>query len=611
MSKKIFNVPIWVIGLLMLLTLLIEAPLIAFPIVAGDAYRGINIAPYGNDEHHYLTRGKEVLEGHSLGQPYLREWKEKPDSFQSNAEYALMVPFRIAGFEDANVVTLYNILNAIGVFVLLLLIYIFVFALSGDVLISATCAVFTIGGYVLLQNGTVIMWLLRGNDLIFGLPNIFGRSTDPYTALVPFFGFLILTYYAVFAQFERFSRSTWQPYAYVLGAGSLFGILFYDYFYAWTFALAFLGSLFLTSLLWKKWQAALVSALIGVIGVMLAAPMLIGFVRLFTSPLGEQFAFFFLTDHSRAFIGSTTGVGALILFAIYWYVRRDDRNNFFLLALIAAGWIALEQQMITGRIVQYGHYYWYFVAPLSLVVSIYMVANLFPKEKRVWGKLFCGTLIAVALLNTVGQQYTSFFSDLSWKMREQDFAPVIEVLKKEQKGVVLADPSGDMYPFLVTIFTDHDLYWHPAGIASAYPMDRLEEVLLVYLYINKDSRRDPVGYLQGALASTSANVYTDMYEALEAFDSKIPMQNYWKQPVPHTAPNIFEARSTFLPLVGSHYTALASSREKILSILTSRDVRYILSDERKNPEWDLSGLGSLTVLATSTDITLYVFSTTQ
>ena len=55
-----------------LLTLVIELPLILYPLVTHDTYRGINIAHFGSDEHFYLTRGKEALEGHTLGNSVLR-----------------------------------------------------------------------------------------------------------------------------------------------------------------------------------------------------------------------------------------------------------------------------------------------------------------------------------------------------------------------------------------------------------------------------------------------------------------------------------------------------------------------------------------------------------
>src|SRR3989338_1042866 len=128
MTRTIYNVPLWVTALLILLTLLVEAPIIAFPFYAGDVYKGINIAPFGNDELYYLSRGKAVLEGHPLGQPFISGVGEVPDSFMSNVEYVYMAPLGALGLAPyIDVPTLYNILNTIGVFVLLLLIYLFVY----------------------------------------------------------------------------------------------------------------------------------------------------------------------------------------------------------------------------------------------------------------------------------------------------------------------------------------------------------------------------------------------------------------------------------------------------------------------------------------------------
>src|SRR3989344_1486183 len=79
------------------MTVLVEAPLIVFPSIASEAYQGINIAHFGNDEHHYLTRAREILDGHSLGQPYLSEGKDLPDSFHSDVENVLLFPISLLG----------------------------------------------------------------------------------------------------------------------------------------------------------------------------------------------------------------------------------------------------------------------------------------------------------------------------------------------------------------------------------------------------------------------------------------------------------------------------------------------------------------------------------
>src|SRR3989338_3844327 len=112
------------------MSFLVSSPLIFFPMYAGDRYQGINIAHFGTDEHYYLTRAKEVLEGNNLGQPFLSDGKEMQDPTFSKVDKFLIAPFRLMGLEDASVVTIYNIYNFFGIFAVLLLIYTFGFLMS-------------------------------------------------------------------------------------------------------------------------------------------------------------------------------------------------------------------------------------------------------------------------------------------------------------------------------------------------------------------------------------------------------------------------------------------------------------------------------------------------
>lgn len=597
----------WPLIAFVALALLVEAPLIAFPWYAGDRYQGINIAHFGNDEHFYLSRAREVLDGHSLGQPFLAEGKGNPDSFLYNDEQIVMAPFTLTGTSGGvNVVTYYNLLNFVGVVALLFLIYLFALALSGSIMLATTTAIFVIGGYLLIENGTIISVALRGRDIFYSSFNIFGRSNFPYMALVPFYGFLLLTYRAVFSTpfQQEFSVATLVKNRDLIGAGVLLGLLFYLYLYAWTFALAFLGALFVTALLWRRYGAAVAAIAIGLVGVALGSFKLYAFYALYSSEWAEQLSHFFLVSENRQFIMSTTGIATLLLFALYAYVRRNDQNNFVILALILAGWIALEQQILTGRTVQYGHYYWYFVVPVSIIVSVYMGTRLVPAGLARWRTVLCAGLIAAAFIHTAGTQYRSFWTTVDSKMREQDFAPILARLQQEKPAVVLGDPGPQTYPFLTTIYTSHDLYWLQGATTSIFPMEHFKEALLVYLYLNKDSRRDPVSYLRAALASTTYNAYTIMYEDIESFEMGIPLTKY-RSPLPRTDAEILAAREQFLPILEGAYRELLKDRAAVREILESRNARYVLWDRRETPKWDPSVLEPLEVLATSTDIILY------
>ena len=600
------TIPLWAVIAFVALTLLIEAPWIALPFYLGDAYQGINIMKYdGSDEHFYLARGKTVLDGHPLGEPSSAETNNVQDSYFCEVERVFMAPIRALGLEShIDVPMFYNILNTIGVFVLLVLIYLLVYAMSESALLAAAAAIFAIGGYHWLEYGTVIKMLLTGQQIFSPTYNIFGRSIFPYAALVPFVGFLFCTYRALMQQLPRISLKNAWSFRFILGAGALFGSLFYNYFYAWTFAIAVLGCLVLTSLLWRKWDAAVTSIAIGVIGVALGAYQMLGLYHFYTSAAGHQVSYFFLGSYGRTFINSMTGIAVLVLFGLYWYLQRDDKNNFFILALILAGWVALEQQLITGRMIEFGHYYWYFVLPLSIIAAVYMGTRLIGMYSQAWARWVCIALIASALVCTIGGQYRSFFLAVPTNVREQDFAPIMTKLQELPEGVILGDPGGGT-AILSNIYTKDVVLYNFISPFRSYPMDKYRDALLTYLYLNKDSRSDAVAYLQYELAASSTSVYTRMYEELEGYYNDIPLIDYRDSPSPHTDPRMLAARAAFLPEIGKEYRAFAASPQHVRDVLRKRGVRYILWDTRAYPEWDPAALGPLTILATSTDIILY------
>ena len=136
----------------LIMAILMIAPLIIFPLMAGSQYKGINIANFGRDELGYLSRGKEVLDGHRLGNYTFKEGKDEQDPFFNYSEYILVTPLYLLSLADkADITTIYAFYNFLGVFVLVLLIYFFALKLSGDKLLSAAASLMAIGGYGLIQ----------------------------------------------------------------------------------------------------------------------------------------------------------------------------------------------------------------------------------------------------------------------------------------------------------------------------------------------------------------------------------------------------------------------------------------------------------------------------
>ncbi len=548
-------------------TLVVVAPLAAFPGYAGNRYAGINIAHFGDDEHYYLSRAHEVLEGRGLGQPFLAEGKDAQDPTVSYAERIVLAPAMLFGAHP-DVVSYVNVANALGVFALALILYAFSFVLSGKRWLAAGTAAFVLCGYSLIYN----------KELLFSDFNVYGRSFFPYVSSILFFIWLALLYGATVAR---------RGIRYVIAAGAFFGALFYVYFYAWTFALALSGSLIAVLLFRRDWPGLRAVALTTGIGALIGLPALFMLARFYLSSASAQVSFFLFSLHSHAPVMSLVGLATAALFAVHSWLHRDDPNAPFILALILAGWVALNEQVLTGRVVQYGHYYWYFIVPLSIIVGAYLLYRLLPQRL---GFLLPVALVVLSAASAVCGQYLSFYTTLADKLHEQEYASALAALRSLPEGVVLTSATGEFEPFLVTIYTRDDLYWLPAAELYAVPAERIREALLVNLYMDSRSHSDPIGYLVKH-ANDDGDPYVNMFDDLMGYESGLDYYAYRARLAAVSQdPVLAAARANLLGELDTLYRQEFSSPAAVRAFLRERNVRYVLLDASLTSSWDLSVL---------------------
>lgn len=623
-----------ILALAFLLTLIIKAPLFAFPFVAGDAYQGINIYHFSNlavDEDFYLSRGKEVLEGHALGNPLIREGKEIfPDYYFNITEQVLVKPWYLLGLGDSiDIVTLYAVYNTVGVFALILLLYFFALRLRPDKLFAATVAVFVVGGYFVVDNRTFF-------EPVF---NMYGRSLYPYIGSLAFFGYLILC-----------MRALQTPTRIRLAfAGIAFGVLSYVYSYAWTFALLFNGSLFLICAFRRDWRTTKHVFLISCIGVLMGAYNVVRTVQFLASPAGQQFLYFYGAHYGRTLAYSKLGPLILTLFGLFVYFfergavrekevgaasgsipRRIIGENgsaethqsspvsevpprgevpdsvpswAVVYALLLAGWFALNQQFITGMNVQPNHYLWYYSSPALIIAFSYgCFAVIGKKQLR---SIVFGLAITVFLLNAAGEHYNAFVSTLSERLAEQTYAPALTFLAKETvPGVVLA--ADDSPELLITVYTPHNVLWQRnLAELNDNPISRHQDALLIYLFLNREARRDPAAYLRRILEekdnhSSYKNIYTD----IEGYLSGLSRSEYdsWSR---QGSEDFVKYRTALIGLLIERYDALLKNPRGFEELLTQYGVNWVLWDANRQPEWDVSGLQGLQEVASTSNIFLF------
>lgn len=555
----------------LLLTILIFAPLLVFPYIVGDEYQGININWFGTDSHFYLSRGKEVLDGNKLGNPLLREGKDNPDIYLTYSEYILLAPVKLLGLtQKVNIVTLYNTYNFVGVFFLICLIYFLVWQLSNRKLLAIAAALFAIGGYSIVYRKTLFY-----NDL-----NIYARVIYPFVSSIVLF--LYLNY------FVKSLKSIGLKYKIL--AGVFFGLSFYIYFYAWSFILALNGCLFLIFLFKKDFLQLKKIIFVSALGLALGAYNLSQLYLWSISESGKQMSYFMWASSGHGTIFSKIGFITLVLFIVYIYKRRDDKNWPFILAVILSGWVALNQQIITGRMLQYGHYYWYFVVPMSIIISFYMVWHLIKNENL--KKYLFLIIICVVFINTAGGQYKSFFTWVEIKRQEQIYRPVIDFLNRDkQPGVILASLEDE---YLFTIYTPHDLFWHHSANFNNVPIQRFKDVLFTYYYLNREARNNFKGYLEkiGEDRSVRGSYYKSIFRNLDGYWSGYDYYTY-RDKIVAGDKALSEKRVGLIDELSKEYGETILKENGFNELLKKYAVNYFVWDKNKHPEWDISAIAGL------------------
>ncbi len=574
----------YIAGILgLFLTLIIASPAISFPWISGEQYQGINIPHFGTDSHYYLSRAKEALGGNQMGNTFFRESKEGQDMLFMYNERILLAPFVYLGL-DFNVVTIYHVYNFLGTLILILLIYFLVLQLSGDKLLAITSAVFAIGGYHLVYNKAFFY-----NDF-----NIYSRPMFPVVSSVLFFSYLNFLVRSIYSKLP----------SYKMLATVLFGLLFYVYYFAWSFALALNGVLLLLYLVYRDWGRVRTMIFILFGGVFIGAYNLWNMITFFSSDLGRYFSYFHWTLHAHRPVFSKIGAVMLVFFGVFVYKNRKRQNvNYILtLAFILAGWVSLNQQIITGKIVEIGHYYWYFIVPISIIVFLYMLHSLI--EKEFWRKIIWAVILLIVFSHAVIGQYQSYLTTVEAKQYEQSYRPIIYALNDDAKPGVILGPENHL-GLLFTIYTNHDIFWTFASTVSFNPIQRSKDALYVYAYLNKEARDNFSGYLNRIMEDPSDNsLYKGIYTTVEGFESGLDFYEYMgavnnKEIISKKRQEVINA------LLLEYSTLIQGGHRGIDDLLLKYGVNYIVWDKNLYPEWDLSFISGLQEVISNNIIYLY------
>jgi len=441
------------------------APQLFFIHKLDNAYHGIYMLRT-DAETHYLSRMKELYDGHLWGNPFLAEFKDKQHSISFIlVELILAVPGYVFGVGVVNLNLIYKFLFPAVIFILG---YALVWRIARDKWAGvAAGSLITLGYNIMTFAGWqhLVKW-----EYAYTQFALYSRPVSPEVSVLVFLECLILIY------------SLWQsPSWRVTGlVGLIFGFSFYVYFFLWVFLSALFG-VFLLVLVRDRRFKYFLAAFLG--GLAIGVPVLAFMFQASRSPLFGPLSFLLGVIHDRSWhIGFLSiAVCLFLIFLVFKkYLNRSVGLFLGLLTLTTLG--VLVQNVVTNIKIQEGHFHWYFNVPIyAIIIAVGVSAWL--ADKPVFKKVIFGILICSSFLNGWLVQTSSYSANYEQYAKIQDAGAVFDWLNTNspRDSVVL---SNEPISELVPIYTHNNVFWNAYASLYLSPIETIEYRLFYLLNLN-------------------------------------------------------------------------------------------------------------------------------
>lgn len=402
---------------------------------------------------------------------------------------------------------------------------------------------------------------------------------------IPFFGFLVT--------FLLFYRNGYWRYG-ILSA-VLLGLNFYNYFYTWTFLFAFLGILGFMFLMQKKWHEFMQVASVGIGGVLVAIPYLVNLYSATLHPVYEvaSMRFGIVLSHAPMFIGFVSLI-ALIVF-LFGFPREDKKNYFFGLALLLTPFITLNQQILTGKLMQAGHYHWYFHKPLAVIFTLIVIFYVLSKTRlKSYTLLFASIIITISLATGLFIQFDSYYRSTidggDTLIERQKYGPAMRWLNEHaEKDVVVF--ANDEISHATVIYTSLNVMHHRSAYTTlAATEERLLDALFVFYRLQGIDQNTVTAIFYADREYLAGNLYGVYYAHLPNAPDGMPDEK------------VNEIIAQYKE------TLVTPKHEQLKNIFEKYEVAYVVWDKKKDSDWQIERLPFLTEVAVFDDVLIYRFS---
>ncbi len=417
-------------------------PQLVFMFSAQD-FSGIHM--FGADaEHHYLTRIREVYDGHpALGNVFSPD-KDMP-YFQPPLGEIIVAGLGKILFMDAASV---NVLSKfVFPFLIFLLIYFFAYKLflCKKISLLASCAVLL--GFNLTSGAGSIIALLSATSYTDDFL-IYTRPINPQVSSL----FLFACLYILF-RVTNYNVKTNKGV--ILLYGALSGLSIYLYIYTWSF-LVVLTALYFFYYAYKKHKANIKALCYAcTLHILVTIPYWINFLKLkFHEDYIDTAARYGIID-SHSFIFGTWLAASLMILLFFW-PRKHERSKIFFLFSIIALWILINQQIITGQTLQAGHYHWYITKPLvSILMAMLFVYILERFMKKRLTTIVLTAAVVILFYNAALVQINSYNYRYPGALESQRYSGIMSYLESNYASAQNIWATGTLAA-LLPVYTKHD-----------------------------------------------------------------------------------------------------------------------------------------------------------
>ncbi|MBI2673849.1 MAG: hypothetical protein HYX23_01035 [Candidatus Zambryskibacteria bacterium] len=533
----------------------------------------VEMLPHGG----WAERVNEIQGGHGLGNIYQKEGKNDPYIYQPLGPMVVAYMGEIFALDINNTMLLSRLVLPFAVF---LLIYGFVFlvsrnkfaALSSAVVLLFADSVLSYSGIALLLQGVSPGHFLR-----------LARPVSPAVIYLFLFAFLLF-----FWQFYR--KRNWQ---YGVLSAVLLGLNFYNYFYTWTYLYAFGAILILIHVLLKRWEDALR------IGGVFAGAILVAIPYFINMYLASQFPTFervgvasgIILTHHPLFVGASV-IAALVVFLLF-FPKQDKDKYIFGLAILLAPFLTMNQQILTGKIMQPDHYHWFFHKPLGIIFVLITIFYFFDRRHLdLYKKIFTIFVITSSIATAVFIQAYSYKYDSrdggQIAIERQKYGPVIDWLNSNVEKEAQIFGNNETANMIV-LYTPLNVLYHDGICCQSISVTEstLQETLFIFFRLNQVDAQSAYEAFSRERAFVSRQFYGIYYRKLNGSYESIPDEK-------------------FDEIVDMYKETLRTPTSKWLEqIFEKYEVEYLVWDKKADPLWQLDKYKFLEKSAEFGSMTIY------